>query len=54
MSKIYRGKDLKKVKSHTINYGFIKDKEDYKIISILTIVILFYSIILELVGDRFG
>lgn len=27
-SKIYRGKDLKKSLSHTINYGFIYDKEE--------------------------
>ena len=32
----------------------IKNKEDYKAISIITFVILFYSIILELVGDKFG
>jgi len=28
ISKIYKGKDLKKVKTHTINYGFIYDKEE--------------------------
>lgn len=29
-------------------------KETYKVISLITIIVLFYSIILELVGDKFG
>ena len=28
VNKIFKGKDLHKVDSHTINYGFIKDKEE--------------------------
>ncbi len=28
VNKIYKGKDLNKVKSHTINYGYIVDKEE--------------------------
>ena len=35
-------------------YLFNNKSKDYKFISVLTISILFYSIILELVGDKFG
>jgi len=39
VSKIYRGKNLKDVKSHTINYGFIYDKHE-KIDEVLVSVML--------------
>ncbi len=39
VSKIYRGVDLKKVNSHTINYGFIYDKDE-KIDEVLVSVML--------------
>jgi len=39
VSKIYKGKDLKKVNSHTINYGFIYDKNE-KIDEVLVNVML--------------
>jgi len=39
VSKIYKGKDLKNVKSHTINYGFIYDKNE-KIDEVLVNVML--------------
>ena len=39
VSKIYKGKNLKKVKSHTINYGFIYDKNE-KIDEVLVNVML--------------
>ena len=29
VSKIFRGKNLKEVESHTINYGYIYDNEKY-------------------------
>ena len=39
VSKIYRGKDLTKVKSHSINYGYIYDKDE-KIDEVLVNVML--------------
>ena len=39
ISKIFKGKDLKKVKSHTINFGYIYDK-DQKIDEVLVSVML--------------